>query len=77
MKFIHGANFRNTSVSKDWLVDQYLCLSAAHTIDAQEEAARNIRALAEIVSAMLVRMSDADVRAVAEAVGFMAVEERT
>jgi hypothetical protein len=74
MKFIHGANFRNTSVHKDGLVDHYVCLSAAHTRGAQEEAAAKICALSELVSAMLVRMSDADVRAVAEAVGFMAVE---
>ena len=75
MKFIHSGNFRNTSVSKDWLVDHYVCLSAYHTSDAQEEAAAKIRALSDIVSAMLVRMSDADVQAVAESVGFMAVEE--
>ena len=75
MKFIHGANYRKSFVSKDLLVDRYVCLSAYHTRDAQEEAAAKIRALSDIVSAMLVRMSDADVQAVAESVGFMAVEE--
>jgi hypothetical protein len=74
MKFIHGADWRCTRVGKRDLVDSHMYIAARHVSNEQESEAQ-IRALSEIVSALLVRLPDEDVRAVAEAVGFQVVDE--
>jgi hypothetical protein len=62
-------------VSKEWLVSQHLRVSCSHTHDDIRVAEAEICALSEIVQAMLLRMPDHDLRAVAQAIGFRAVEE--
>lgn len=75
MNFIHQGDWRNTPVSKEWLVSQHLAFSSSHTHDDIKVAEAEIRALAEIVQAMLLRMPDDDLRAAAQAIGFRVVEE--
>lgn len=75
MSFIHEGDWRNTPVSKEWLVSQHLHVSCSHTHDEHAEIRTELRALSEIVQAMLLRMPDDDLRAVAQAIGFRAVEE--
>ena len=75
MSFISERDWRNTPVSKEWLVSQHLSASGSHTHDDIRVAEAEIRALSEIVQAMLLRMPDDDLRAVAQAIGFRAVEE--
>lgn len=74
MNFIYQGDWRNTPVSKEWLVSQHLAFSSNHTHDDIRVAEAEIRALSEIVQAMLLRMPDDDLRAVAQAIGFRAVE---
>ena len=75
MNFIHQGDWRNTPISKEWLVSQHLRFSSNHTHDDIRVAEAEIRALSEIVQAMLLRMPDDALRAVAEAIGFRVVEE--
>ena len=75
MNFIHERDWRNTPVSKEELVSQHLDVSAIHISNEHAEIRTELRALSEIVQAMLLRMPDDDLRAVAQAIGFRAVEE--
>jgi len=75
MNFIYQGDWRNTPVSKEWLVSQHLAFSSNHAHDGIRVAEAEIRALAEIVQAMLLRMPDDDLRAAAQAIGFRVVEE--
>jgi hypothetical protein len=75
MNFIHQGDWRNTPVSKEWLVSQHLDVSAIHISNEHAEIRNELRALSEIVQAMLLRMPDDDLRAVAETIGFRAAEE--
>lgn len=75
MNFIHQGDWRNRSISKEWLVSQHLAVSSNHAHDDIKVAEAEIRALAEIVQAMLLRMPDDDLRAAAQAIGFRVVEE--
>ena len=75
MNFIHQGDWRNTPVSKEWLVSQHLGVSCSHTHDDIRVAEAEIRALSEIVQAMLLRMPEDDLRAVAETIGFRVAEE--
>ena len=75
MNFIHQGDWRNTPVSKEWLVSQHLRVSSNHTHDDIRVAEAEIHALSEIVQAILLRMPDDDLRAVAQAIGFRVVEE--
>ena len=75
MNFIHKVDWRNTPVSKEELVSHHLDVSAIRISNEHAEIRTELRALAEIVQAMLLRMPDDDLRAVAEAIGFRVVEE--
>ena len=75
MNFIHQGDWRNTPVSKEELVSQHLHFSSNHTHDDIRVAEDEIRALSEIVQAMLLRMSDDDLPAVAQAIGFRVAKE--
>ena len=75
MSFIHERDWRNTPVNKECLVSQHLRVSCSHTYFDIRVAEAEICALSEIVQAMLLRMPDDDLRAVARAIGFRAVEE--
>ena len=75
MSFIHERDWRNTPVSKEELVSQYLDVSAIHISNEHAEIRTELRTLSEIVQAMLLRMPDDDLRAVAQAIGFRVVEE--
>ena len=76
MNFIHQGDWRNRPISKEYLVSQHLAVSANHAHDDIRVAEAEIRALAEIVQAMLLRMSDDDLPAVAQAIGFRVAKER-
>ena len=75
MNFIHQGYWRNTPVSKEELVSQHLDVSAIHISNEHAEIRAELVALADIVQAMLLRMPDDDLRAVAEAIGFRVAEE--
>ena len=77
MNFIHQGDWRDTPVSKEYLVSQHLSVSYSYAHDDIGVAEAEIRALSDIVQAMLLLMPDDDLRAVAEAIGFRAVEEDT
>lgn len=74
MMFIHGADWRATAVDKRQLVDWHTYI-ASRLADSDRELEARVAALAEIVSQLVIRLPDADVKAVAEAVGFRVVEE--
>ena len=75
MNFIHQGDWRNRPISKEWLVSQHLAVSSNHAHGDIRVAEAEIRALAEIVQAMLLRMPDDDLWAAAQAIGFRVVEE--
>ena len=75
MNFIHQGDWRNTPVSKEELVSHHLDVSAIHISNEHAEIRTELRALAEIVQAMLLRMSDDDLPAVAQAIGFRMAKE--